>query len=478
MSARFFRSFLLALAWVLSCLAASVVAAPQGKVASVARVALAVGDSSRIGADRQPQALRVGSWLHEGDRIRTGPDAVVMLVFVDEGRISVRPESELWIKQYDVDPKGVNTRIELELVKGTMRQISGNASRMQPERYRLNTPVAAIGVRGTDFLAKIGAGGVETLVQEGKIFVQAKHIEGCAQIDCSGLLGPAQLAGTYLRVSAAGEIEQRAYRASDVEQSFALNLVQGADRRRSQLPAVDIARLKGIASELPAGAQFISDSIFMVVQNPALDRSVMPGPGSESETPSPPTNPGLPPSTSPGGVDLATDSATHLQRQLVWGRFSQANELPNQWVVNYDQASSGRHVTVGELGQYALWREGLPGPLDASLQGLVRFNLTGAQAMLEQGANVSLAAINAATLDINFDRSSFTAGVDLSHQATGAQTLRVSGIVNNEGIFVGVNDKERVAGALSRDGSEAGYLFSKDTAAGRLRGITLWTRGK
>jgi hypothetical protein len=146
--------------------------------------------------------------------------------------------------------------------------------------------------------------------------------------------------------------------------------------------------------------------------------------------------------------------------------------------VSYADAKEGRHVTVGELGQYALWRSGATGRLDPSLVGIAKFSLLGAQAVLEQSGGVSAALVDAAMLEVNFDRSTFVAGVDLQHQATGVQNLRVIGIVNNEGIFVGTNDTERVAGALSRDGSEAGYLFSKDTSAGRLRGITLWARTK
>lgn len=456
--------------------------AKELKAVAVARVALAVGEASRVSAT-QTEPLRVGSTVYAGDRIRTGPDAVAMLVFIDEGRISVRPESELWIKQYLIDPKGVDTRIELELTKGTVRQISGNASRLQPERYRLNTPVAAIGVRGTDFLAKTSAEGVQTLVQEGKIFVQANRLEPCAQIDCGALLGPGQSAGSYLKLSSGGDIEQRAYRAGDIEQHFALNLIMQAPSKRQALAqATELARLKSAESELPAGAQFISDTIFAVTQN----RNLAFSPSAPPLDPSPPTT-GPSEGSSTGVVadptlpaDLATNTAALLQRQLVWGRFSQASELPNQWVVSYAQAAQGRHVSVGELGQYALWRVGAAGgSIDASLQGLARFNLLGAQAVLEQASGgISSALVRAATLEINFDRASFLAGVDLVHQATGAQSLLVSGIVNNEGVFLGVNESERVAGAISRDGTEAGYLFSKDTSAGRLRGITLWTRSK
>ena len=76
----------------------------------IARVALAVGDTSRVNGSNI-EALRVGTQLQAGDRIRTGPDAVAIIVFADDGRVSVRPDSELWIKQYDIDPKGINTRI-------------------------------------------------------------------------------------------------------------------------------------------------------------------------------------------------------------------------------------------------------------------------------------------------------------------------------------------------------------------------------
>lgn len=463
------------------------VAAGRVQAGSIASVALAVGETVRLRGGKA-EALRVGMPLEAGDRVRTGMDAVAILVFADDGRISVRPNSELWIRQYDIDPQGTNTRIEMELVKGMVRQISGNASRMQPERYRLSTPVAAIGVRGTDFLARINLDAVETLVQEGKIFVQANNLQSCTQIDCGAVLGPGQSAGSYMKLSASGNIEQRAYRSADVEQSFALNLVmQPSARRNAVALAADLQRLKLSDAELPAGAQFISDTIFTVSQAKDLDVNLTVGTGSVSPGTSVGASVGSNPESVGGGPsglapappsNFATNTSALLERQLVWGLFSQASILPDQWVVTYADAKEGRHVTVGELGQYALWRLGQTGPLDAALIGTARFDLLGAQAVLEQYGAVTAALVNAATLEVNFDRSIFSAGVDLQHQATGAQTIRVAGIVNSEGVFVGTNNSERVAGALSRDGSEAGYLFSKDTAVGRLRGITLWARTK
>jgi hypothetical protein len=39
---------------------------------------------------------------------------VAILVFSDEGRMSIRADSELLIRHYEIDPAGTRTRIELE----------------------------------------------------------------------------------------------------------------------------------------------------------------------------------------------------------------------------------------------------------------------------------------------------------------------------------------------------------------------------
>ena len=142
----------------------------------------------------------------------------------------------------------------------------------------------------------------------------------------------------------------------------------------------------------------------------------------------------------------------------------------------FTDAQQGRHVTVGELGEYALWRVDPSGALDASLRGKADFALAGAQAVLVQNTGVSAAVVTAATLVVDFDLSTFTASVNLRHDTAGDSALAVKGRVNEEGVFVGTNATDRVAGALTRNGKEAGYLFSKDVNVGTFRGITLWGR--
>jgi hypothetical protein len=214
--------------------------------------------------------------------------------------------------------------------------------------------------------------------------------------------------------------------------------------------------------QLPAHAQLVTDTIFVASgapQNVAI--------------------PSIPAVSPPPLGDLISSSPVpnvETTQPLVWGRFSSASVLPSSLLMAFSEASQGRHVTVGELGQYALWRSDPLGRLDAGLKGQASFSLTSAEAWFVQSASVSGAEVRNATLDIDFDRSVFAASVALGHSVGGEAALDVKGKVDQEGVFFGVKDSERVAGALTRDGKQAGYLFSKDVVNGTFRGITLWGR--
>ena len=188
--------------------------------APVARVSLAVGDATLFKPNGASSLLVRGVELSEQDRIVTGRNGMVMLVFSDQGRVAIRPESELVIRKYEDDPSGHATQLQLELMRGTVRQISGQAAQRQPERYRLNTPIAAIGVRGTDFLAKAVQGGVQTYVHEGAITVQPMQMGQNVGAQLLGVAGQAH----YLLAGAEGTVESRRVFADDVDHAFAIRL--------------------------------------------------------------------------------------------------------------------------------------------------------------------------------------------------------------------------------------------------------------
>lgn len=450
----------------------------------VARVSMAVGDAQRIGASGQVTPLSLGTQLSEQDRIITGKDAMVILIFSDQARVALRPDSELLIRRYKVDPNGAETELQLDLLRGTVRQISGRAAQKQPERYRLNTPIAAIGVRGTDFLAKSGEGLVEAYVHEGAIVVAPLGGAGTPGEIPAANLG-AGFGVQYSRADRSKNLERQNVGQNDVERLFGMRIAASVSTDRTaagntagnatQTDKKDRTEHTVVASLAPArdrDATGVSMQSTASLAGGVVQSSVMMVPNTP-ELPSPPLV--VPPVTSPEVLPPVTPPVVvQLPTQLVWGKFSNPQKLPFTLPVAYADVKDGRHTTVGELGQYALWRDGVNGPLDKSLRGQAQFALAAGEAFYQQAGKTLAVNLTDPRLQVDFDRLSFNTQIGLSGAGVPAQQLNVSGRMNDEGVFLGTASGQRVAGALSRNGVEAGYLFKIDNSAGQYQGITLW----
>ena len=450
----------------------------------VARVSMAVGDAQRIGASGQVTPLSLGTQLSEQDRIITGKDAMVILIFSDQARVALRPDSELLIRRYKVDPNGAETELQLDLLRGTVRQISGRAAQKQPERYRLNTPIAAIGVRGTDFLAKAGEGLVEAYVHEGAIVVAPLGGAGTPGEIPAANLG-AGFGVQYSRADRSKNLERQNVGQNDVERLFGMRIAASVSTDRTaagntagnaaQPDKKDRTEQTVVASLAPArdrDATGVSMQSTASLAGGVVQSSVMMVPNTP-ELPSPPLV--VPPVTSPEVLPPVTPPVVvQLPTQLVWGKFSNPQKLPFTLPVAYADVKDGRHTTVGELGQYALWRDGVNGPLDKSLRGQAQFALAAGEAFYQQAGKTLAVNLTDPRLQVDFDRLSFNTQIGLSGAGVPAQQLNVSGRMNDEGVFLGTATGQRVAGALSRNGVEAGYLFKIDNSAGQYQGITLW----
>ena len=450
----------------------------------VARVSMAVGDAQRIGASGQVTPLSLGTQLSEQDRIITGKDAMVILIFSDQARVALRPDSELLIRRYKVDPNGAETELQLDLLRGTVRQISGRAAQKQPERYRLNTPIAAIGVRGTDFLAKSGEGLVEAYVHEGAIVVAPLGGAGTPGEIPAANIG-AGFGVQYSRADRSKNLERQNVGQNDVERLFGMRIAASASTDRTaagntagnaaQPDKKDRTEQTVVASLAPArdrDATGVSMQSTASLAGGVVQSSVMMVPNTP-ELPSPPLV--VPPVTSPEVLPPVTPPVVvQLPTQLVWGKFSNPQKLPFTLPVAYADVKDGRHTTVGELGQYALWRDGVNGPLDKSLRGQAQFALAAGEAFYQQAGKTLAVNLTDPRLQVDFDRLSFNTQIGLSGAGVPAQQLNVSGRMNDEGVFLGTASGQRVAGALSRNGVEAGYLFKIDNSAGQYQGITLW----
>jgi hypothetical protein len=94
--------------------------------------------------------LKQGDFIYISDEIMTTNRSFVVLQFEDGAKVTVRPDSTMIIEQY-VYNGNAGDEAELNLVSGGLRVITGAMAKSNPENYKVRTPVALMGVRGTEF---------------------------------------------------------------------------------------------------------------------------------------------------------------------------------------------------------------------------------------------------------------------------------------------------------------------------------------
>ncbi|MFY9315698.1 MAG: FecR family protein [Burkholderiales bacterium] len=115
------------------------------------RVILSIGEVT-IQRGAAVSAAPVGSVLNNGDTIRVGAASNAQVRFVDEAIIALRPGTEFKVDDYNWPgaASGVE-RAFFSLLKGGLRTVTGAIGKTNQQNYRVTTPTATIGIRGTNF---------------------------------------------------------------------------------------------------------------------------------------------------------------------------------------------------------------------------------------------------------------------------------------------------------------------------------------
>jgi hypothetical protein len=102
-----------------------------------------------------PRTLGKGLALKEGDRVTTAEGGSAIVKLQDGTRMTVRPNSEMLIQQYKFKENASDNNMVFQLLRGGFRAITGLISKNSPDGARVLTKTATIGIRGTDFDARI-----------------------------------------------------------------------------------------------------------------------------------------------------------------------------------------------------------------------------------------------------------------------------------------------------------------------------------
>jgi hypothetical protein len=107
------------------------------------------GSASVSGQSGVPVTVTVGQKIYEQQTITSGADGEVHIVTEDGGIIAIRPNTEFRVDQYKAEGSSLD-RIFMSLLKGSVRSITGWIGKHDYAAYRITTPSATIGIRGTD----------------------------------------------------------------------------------------------------------------------------------------------------------------------------------------------------------------------------------------------------------------------------------------------------------------------------------------
>lgn len=131
--------------------------------AAAGRVDFATGTVTVSAADGRERPLTRGAELDNGDTVRT-QDGRAQIRFTDGAYVSLQPNTEFGIRDYRYEGRADGSeRGFFALAKGAMRTVTGFIGRVNRDRYRVTTPTATIGIRGT--------GGVIQVLNDGSTLV-------------------------------------------------------------------------------------------------------------------------------------------------------------------------------------------------------------------------------------------------------------------------------------------------------------------
>jgi len=475
--------------------------------------------------------VRQGDFLFAGQAITTQANSHAHLRFTDGGLLSIRPDSRLVVTHYSFSPTGdASPSVRFDLEKGVARAITGQAAQRARDRFRFNTPVAALGVRGTDFAVFSSRAESIFTVHSGVVVVSGFG-PGCALESLAPCLGPNSLelsrlgqAHTAL-VNLASERPQpipevpQALRSAQAGNGRATaangesangNRGNGGPRGGSEA-STGRSQASGGADQKPAAtsAEDKAEKPQLAASGAPASPAIRPDKPAVAASPSaevaPVADPALTASSSALASDLSSTKKAVLEPgvdqinaskllgtvalsapspspdkpdSLIWGHWEDQAWLSHVYA-SAAQARQNRQVTVGNRF-VGLYRE--PFTQFAPERQSIELQLGAAQVFYSASPVSQLGVARSGSLSFDFTQGSFQTSLQGSHPDVGGFSLAAAGKVDTSGASAGIFRSEpalsnaRIAGSLTADAQQAGYFFEQPVAGGVLLGTTLWRR--
>lgn len=386
--------------------------------------------------------VRKGLHLLQGDVLSTSDAGYMYVRMADDALLVVRPNSHLRIDRWHYDAsRPEQSEIKYTLDHGVARYVSGKGSKAAKDKFRFNTPLAAIGVRGTDFTVLAETQRTLISVASGGVVV--------------GSLGGGCLA------EALGPCE-----GDRVSELFANNVNKILEvSQHDRLPRlIDMQKAGGADEKHPAAAD-----------EPQARSSGASGTNAKN----PLTNEDPKLSVVGANSPAPVQPIVHVPDPLTtWGRWGRVGD-------GTDDLNVVREVLAGRtlvgINKYYVLALNSGSPMELPGTGVGRFQMVSHQGVMLNPHTNKLDETSAsnALLSIDFSTRRFTTSMDLT-AGENRSTISSQGSIENGGVmrsdlFISSTVIDGIVGGSA--GSQASYIYRRSPDHGlEVSGITHWTK--
>jgi hypothetical protein len=175
----------------LAALTLAISVAPAAHAQTIGVAAIVRNEVAQVkGASALP--ISIGEDVVRNEVVRTGADSSTKLVFSDNTNLAVGPVSTVTLDKFVFAGDSTYQQATVNLVRGVFRFSTGSSDK---RAYKINTPVATIGVRGTELdILSERARTVATL-NEGQAIVCTRSGRQCVTLSNPGDTAVVTLAG-------------------------------------------------------------------------------------------------------------------------------------------------------------------------------------------------------------------------------------------------------------------------------------------
>ena len=114
--------------------------------------------------NQKNEKLSTGAKIFYGDTIIVKEKSNAQILLLDETALTVGEKSELTIDDFVYDPETKVGKIISSIKLGTVRIITGEISKQNPDNLKVKVPTGSIGARGTEFAVVTESNNKSTII--------------------------------------------------------------------------------------------------------------------------------------------------------------------------------------------------------------------------------------------------------------------------------------------------------------------------